>query len=313
MLLLKYQGKIVLDVGSGTGILSIFAAQAGAKKVFAVEASNLAILSREIIKENGFSDVIEVHQVRIEDFTLPSGLRHVDVIISEWMGFYLLHEGMLDSVLSARDRFLKPEGLLFPDRAMIYCAPCKLSSHFEYWDNVSGVKLTKFSEHLRKQKSNIPEIAELPKNSFLADPSAIAFIDLNDVTSEELDKFEFNEVLVSNENGNFQGVCIFFEVFFPSNNASDVVLSTNPDAPSTHWKQTIVPLPSTISITEIGTPIAFKMQLVRHPENRRHYNILLELLDADEVEHSLPCDCYLTKCILSKAHLEQSITQNGNE
>lgn len=302
-------------MGSGTGILSIFAAQAGAKKVFAVEASNVANLSREIIEENNFSDVISVHKCRIEDFVLPDGLRYVDCIVSEWMGFYLLHEGMLDSVLLARDRFLKPEGLLFPDRAMIYCVPCSLNSHFEYWDNVSGVKMSKFSEYLRKSKSSKPEITVLPKNSFLADPSAVAFIDLNDVSSEDLDKFEFNEVFVTNENGNFQGVCIFFEVFFPSNNTSDVVLTTNPDAAQTHWKQTVVPLPSTIAVTEISTPVAFKLQFVRHPENRRHYNILLEILDAEseEVEHALPCDCYLTKCILSKAHLEQIITQNSNQ
>lgn len=233
------------------------------------------------------------------------------------MGFYLLHEGMLDSIIEARDRFLKPGGLLFPDRAMIYCAPCSLASDFEYWDNVSGIKMGKFAENLRRQKSSKPEIVDLPKNSFLAEPSAVAFIDLNDVSLDDLDKFEFNEVMVSNEKGNFQGLCIFFEVFFPSDQSTDIVLSTNPDTPSgkTHWKQTIVPLPSTIAITEIATPIAFHLQIVRHPENRRHYNILLELLDAenDEIEHALPCDCYLTKCILMKAHLEQTISQACDE
>jgi predicted RNA methylase len=71
----------VLDVGSGTGILSIFAAQAGAKKVFAVEASNLAELSREIVKENDFSAIIEVANCKIEDFKLPAGMNQVDIII----------------------------------------------------------------------------------------------------------------------------------------------------------------------------------------------------------------------------------------
>lgn len=41
------------------------------------------------------------------------------------MGFYLLHEGMLDSVLHARDKFLKPGGLMFPQTATIYAAPCE--------------------------------------------------------------------------------------------------------------------------------------------------------------------------------------------
>lgn len=46
----------------------------------------------------------------------------VDIIISEWMGFCLLYESMLDSVLFARDRFLVKDGLMFPDRAKIYIA-----------------------------------------------------------------------------------------------------------------------------------------------------------------------------------------------
>lgn len=46
----------------------------------------------------------------------------MDIIISEWMGFCLLYESMLDSVLFARDRFLVKDGLMFPDRARIYIA-----------------------------------------------------------------------------------------------------------------------------------------------------------------------------------------------
>lgn len=292
------------------------AARAGAKKVYAVEASNLAEMSKEMINLNGFSNVIEVHQTKIEDFTLPDGVK-VDVIISEWMGFYLLHEGMLDSVLYARDNFLKPEGLLFPDRAMIYCAPCSLSSQFEDWDDVSGVNMSLFAQHLRKQKSSKPEVLDLPRNSLLADPCCVAFIDLNDVTTEELDKFNFDEVIVTNVKGRFQGVCIFFEVFFPSDNTEDVVLSTNPESsPPTHWKQTVVPLPTSSDIIDPSTPLAYKMTLERNPENRRHYNIFLEILDAesDDVEHPLPCECFLTKCILSKAHLAKMTNEmNGND
>lgn len=55
-----FEGKIVLDVGAGTGILSIFCAQAGASKVFAVEASKTAEIARQLVAENHFSDTIEV-------------------------------------------------------------------------------------------------------------------------------------------------------------------------------------------------------------------------------------------------------------
>lgn len=55
-----FKNKVVMDVGCGTGILSIFCAQAGAKTVYAVEASNLANLAKEIVKENNFENIIEV-------------------------------------------------------------------------------------------------------------------------------------------------------------------------------------------------------------------------------------------------------------
>lgn len=57
----------------------------------------------------------------------------VDIIISEWMGFYLLHESMLDSVIVARDKFLKPDGMMFPTSAQIFASPCKLPE--EMWKN----------------------------------------------------------------------------------------------------------------------------------------------------------------------------------
>lgn len=61
---------------------------------------------------------------RIENVTLPGNIK-ADIIISEWMGFYLLHEGMLDSVIWARDHLLNAGGLLFPESATIYSAPCR--------------------------------------------------------------------------------------------------------------------------------------------------------------------------------------------
>ena len=102
-----FEGKTVLDVGAGSGILSIFAARAGAKKVFAVEATPMAVHARTLIRHNKLDHIIEVMQGTVESIKLPE---KVDVIISEWMGYLLLRESMLDSVLAARDAWLKPGG-----------------------------------------------------------------------------------------------------------------------------------------------------------------------------------------------------------
>lgn len=84
-----FKNAIVLDVGCGTGILSMFAAKAGAKKVFAIDASKVAFKAMRNVKENGLNDIIEVIHSKIEDLD-GEKIGKVDVIISEWMGYFLL-------------------------------------------------------------------------------------------------------------------------------------------------------------------------------------------------------------------------------
>jgi SAM-dependent methyltransferase len=83
----QFHNKIVLDVGCGTGILSFFAIEAGAAKVYAVEASNLADWTELVVSSNNLSDKIIVIKGKIEEITLPE---KVDIIISEWMGTFLI-------------------------------------------------------------------------------------------------------------------------------------------------------------------------------------------------------------------------------
>jgi len=99
-----FKNKIVLDVGCGTGILSMFASQAGAKHVYAVDCSSIIDQAQQIINKNGFADKITLIKGKVEEIELP--VKKVDIIISEWMGYFLLYESMLDTVLYARDKWL---------------------------------------------------------------------------------------------------------------------------------------------------------------------------------------------------------------
>lgn len=302
-----FAGKTVLDVGAGTGILSIFCAQAGASKVYAIEASNIANLAREIIKDNGFDQTIEVHQTKIEDFQLKSSdnQRQIDIIVSEWMGFYLLHEGMLDSVLFARDKFLKSDGSMFPQNASIYVAPCAVPDLFDAWNLHDGVKMDAFASALRAQKSLKPEIMLIPEKDLLHEGTVIAWLDLNEVTLDDLNEFKFSEVIVAQRDGRYQGICLWFDVSFPISDDGDIVtLSTAPSAEATHWKQTVIVLPDDHQETiEPNEPIAFDLCLQRNSENQRQYKLQVTILDPNDAEHAMPCDCNLTKCILVKEHL----------
>ena len=96
--------QVVLDIGCGTGILSLFAVKAGASHVFAIDQSPIIHKAVEIARENGVGDKITFIRGEVESVRLP--VDSVDVLISEWMGYFLLFESMLDTVLYARDKWL---------------------------------------------------------------------------------------------------------------------------------------------------------------------------------------------------------------
>jgi predicted RNA methylase len=108
---------IVVDVGAGTGILTEAAVQSGASKVYAIEKSEIAMECCKMVKRNQYSDVVEIQNILAEEALIPSS--SVDLIVSEWMGYFLLFERMLPSVLAVRDKCLKPKGTLIPGRGKI--------------------------------------------------------------------------------------------------------------------------------------------------------------------------------------------------
>lgn len=93
--------------------------------------------AREIVEANGMTSKISLLQGKMEEVQLP--FSKVDIILSEWMGYFLLYESMLDTVLYARDTYLVPGGLIFPDKATIFMAGIEDG---EYKDEKIGCALT---------------------------------------------------------------------------------------------------------------------------------------------------------------------------
>lgn len=239
---------------------------------------------------------------KIEEVTLPY---QVDIIVSEWMGFYMLHESMLDSVLVARDKFLKPDGLMLPSHCTLYASPCALPELYSEWDYVYGVKMRSFAQALCNLYLNRPKIMNIQIENLLAqNVSPIIELNLRNCQPQQLNEINAERYLtVVEKRGIYQGVCFWFDVQFPTINT----LSTSPGAPQTHWKQTIIVLPIQMDVEE-GDALMFNVQFKRNSPHSRHYSINLEMLDAANEPHPNPCSCNQTKCKIIKTFL--STTHN---
>lgn len=258
-----FEGKTVLDVGTGSGILSIWAAQAGAAKVYAVEYTDMAIHAKKLVEANGLSHVVEVIQSSIEDLQLPG---QVDIIISEWMGYILLRESMLDSVIRARNKWLKPGGSLYPSHATMFFSAISFEedrmtkiNEFENslseWKSFSremqtyyNVDVSVLSSAYHKEQEDYFVYSglwtELRNEHVVGQPIIIKEIDLNtcsleDVEGVEEQQFELNipyPVTVS-------GFAGWFTTHFNGSPSMPVqkrvVLSTGPEAGNTHWGQQV--------------------------------------------------------------------------
>lgn len=227
--------KIVLDVGCGTGILSFFAARAGARLVLAVDM-DIPPGAEDVARNNGLADRVQFFRGRLQDIELP--VDSVDVIVSEWMGGVLLMEDMLPVVLYARDRWLKPGGILLPDRARLFLAPL---------DDVAGLSSKRFPT-LRETISSQMWVSVIDPTRFLAEPSCIIDLDLNTVQEPDVKSYETLFCFDLNEAGILNGFGLWFDVLF-NQTKPPVTLSTAPWLPPTHWAQALWILPVDIDVS----------------------------------------------------------------
>ncbi|KAJ7205187.1 protein arginine N-methyltransferase [Mycena pura] len=210
-----FRDAVVLDVGCGTGILSLVAARAGAKRVFAVDASDIAEKAERIVKANGLEDTITVVRGKVEDITLPDGVQQVDVIISEWMGYALLYESMLDSVLRARDRFLRPGGVMSPSQCKMMLALCDAKEvrkeRVDFWDDVYGFDLSTMAQDVYDDAI----VDVVGPDTLLSEPYTVKDLHLDSITPRQLDFVStFSLVSTAERRRKVDAFALYFDTFF---------------------------------------------------------------------------------------------------
>ncbi|KHN01970.1 Hypothetical protein glysoja_045965 [Glycine soja] len=254
---------VVMDVGCGTGILSLFSAKAGASRVIAVEASaKMAAVASQIAKDNGLllsksqngvdgfqKGVIEVVHGMVEeiDKTVEVQPHSVDVLLSEWMGYCLLYESMLGSVLYARDRWLKPGGAILPDTATIFVAGFgKGATSLPFWENVCDFDMSCIGNELVIDAARIPIVDVVDSQDLVTCSAILQSFDLATMKPNEVD---FTATATLELKPSYSGTCcwcygvvLWFDTGFTSRFCQETpaVLSTSPYMPRTHWSQTIL-------------------------------------------------------------------------
>ncbi|XP_012269948.2 protein arginine N-methyltransferase 3 isoform X2 [Athalia rosae] len=247
-----FNNCVMLDVGCGTGILSMFAAKSGCRQVISVDQSDIIYHAMDIVRENNLADVITLKKGRLEDIDLP--VDKVDAIVSEWMGYFLLFEGMLDTIIFARDNYLVPGGKLLPNLCNISIVGSGDTNRYidlvDYWSNVYGFKMSCMKpEVVREPSIEVSHVQDLITNA-----CELQSFDLYKVTTE----------------------CVNFTSPF------DLKFSTSPHAPPTHWKQTVFSLSEPIGVTE-GETITGRLTCRRHVKDVRGLAVTIQIKNFSQV------------------------------
>merc|ERR1719362_383332 len=267
-----FKNKIVLDVGCGTGILSMFAAKAGAKQVFGVDMSGIVEQARIIVEKNGFADKVTLIRGKIEEITLP--VPKVDIIMSEWMGYCLFYESMLDSVLFARDKWLADDGMMFPDRATLYITAIEDRQYkddkINWWDDVYGFDMSS----IRKVAVSEPLVDSVDHKCLVTNNCLIKEIDIQTVKKEDI-PFESPFNIQIKRNDYAQALVTFFNIEFTKCHKR-VGFSTAPEAPYTHWKQTVFYFDEYITAKK-GEEIFGMFKMKPNTRNKRDLDFEIDL------------------------------------
>ncbi|EFN61791.1 Protein arginine N-methyltransferase 3 [Camponotus floridanus] len=227
--------------------------------------------------ENNLSDTITLQKGRLEDINI--GIDKVDAIISEWMGYFLLFEGMLDTVIYAREHYLKPDGVILPNRCTISIMGSGDTKRYidlvDYWSNVYGFKMSCMKAEVVRE----PSIEICNVDNLITSTAEIQSFDLYKVTTDCVN-FSSPFTLNVKKTGSLTAIIGYFDIFFDLENP--IHFSTGPHSTPTHWKQTVFSLSEPISITE-GEVLTGTLICRRHCKDIRGLIVTIRIKNFTQV------------------------------
>lgn len=227
----------VLDVGCGTGILSLFAARAGAAHVDAVDNAQILEHARVVAADNGLDGAITFHGGDVDTLDLDGPY---DVIVSEWLGHFAVTENMYAPVFAARDRLLAPGGVMIPAAVELWLAPVE-EPHLHArtgpgaWTRpVYGFDFTSLAT--AALRTPVAEPALVPLTAYLAPPAQLVRVECATDPIEA-----FHHPMAARWEVERAGMLHGFAGHFVCDLGGGVTLDTSSAAVTTHWQQHFFP------------------------------------------------------------------------
>ena len=162
-------GDVVLDIGTGSGVLAVAAARAGARHVYAVEASDIADVAERVLAANGVTDRVTLVRGWSRHIELPEP---ADLLVAEIIGNEPLEEEILETTLDARRRLLKPDARLIPQSLTLLARPLRIPdadarqraigrAAVELWRRLYGMEFQALLDAAAPGPVNMPTEAEV--------------------------------------------------------------------------------------------------------------------------------------------------------
>lgn len=245
------EGDVVVDVGAGTGLLSFFACQAGARRVFAIESGPIVSIARQLCEANGFADRVEFLAGHSSQVTLPEP---VDVLVTETLWNFGIGEGMLGFLEDARRRFLKPGARVLPERLELYMAPLQsddFRARLDEWPHDRhGLDFSAMRPYAMQQV----QVPRVGPDGFLADPVELTRLDLRGPLGTEIGAE--TEFTISRD-GTLHGFAGWFEAEL----GGGVRIDNVPPAEGSSWAHVFFPVEQPVSV-EPGDPVSIRVDTV---------------------------------------------------
>jgi protein arginine N-methyltransferase 1 len=240
-------GDVVVDIGAGTGVLSLFAVMAGASRVYSIEREPVIEVAREIASRNGMTESIVFLEGSSLDIEVPG---KADVLITETIGNVGFDEGIISWVADAKRRFLKSDAALVPQRVDAMASLVSVPRDYAAVDRWSHPLLAlDFSPLSRIVRNNVLPVDMSP--AAIVTPPAVVFG--TDFSSEP-------ELLSGSVQGEAlkDAVVHGIGIWFRSSLTASLTLANGPPNPVPSWEQGLLPLNAPIEV-HAGDQLRFEI------------------------------------------------------